>query len=680
MAAVSIGALRVDAVLETKRFEKGTVVMRKELNAANRAIREFQTPVEKHNEKMARYRDLVDKGALSQKHFTEIGRRMTKGLLDTARAQSASNKEKMKAEAATKRLAAEEQRRIQILEKQRQRQERLNREVAKYAKVTRDAQSAQRGRLNLMFGGQGPGGQSGGMLGGAMTGAMAGRMGGAGGLGRLLGPLAAGLGIGQAGRFSLSSFMDVQQAEADFKVLAGSAEAGRRSIEEFRDLAARTPLEFPQVTKAARTLMSFGVAADQTTDVMRRLGEVSGGNSERFQSLALVYGQVAANQKLMGQDLLQFVNAGFNPLLEMSEKTGKSMSELRDEMSQGAITFDMVAEAIRSATDEGGRFNGRLDEMSKTLRGKLSILRSDLSKFGASVGSALAPFASFAADTASTGLRGYTAIGEALVSAQKSVGIIKRDQSEIQARLPYAVRDMSGIAEAARKWRRATGEIAKTKPLPGSVFDPNKDEADSQKIRDEIEALKDKNLVLQLGEERAAEFFEKRRINEMFASQAEKDRLRRHLEQNKELQKAKELEEERLQLVKMQEEKAKRQAELERQRQEARRRSMVEEALNAAEQKFADDERRREQQRKDIAQGPGTGEQSLASFMASQQNQAIADAVMPKRKTPGEAELLVEAKKQLAALQREEDRDKRRMQILERIAKASEDNKFKRIR
>lgn len=69
------------------------------------------------------------------------------------------------------------------------------------------------------------------------------------------------------------------------------------------------------------------------------------------------------------------VNAGFNPLEEISRKTGKSIGELKNEMSKGAITSKMVQDAFISATSAGGKFFGMSSEGAKTLNGQISMLQ-----------------------------------------------------------------------------------------------------------------------------------------------------------------------------------------------------------------------------------------------------------------------------------------------------------------
>ena len=120
--------------------------------------------------------------------------------------------------------------------------------------------------------------------------------------------------------------------------------------------------------------MSFGMSAEEAQKRMKQLGDISQGDAEKFKSLTLAFAQMSSTGKLTGQDLMQMINAGFNPLEEISRKTGKSIGELKDEMSKGAISADMVAEAFASATSEGGRFYGSMEAQSKTFSGQMATL------------------------------------------------------------------------------------------------------------------------------------------------------------------------------------------------------------------------------------------------------------------------------------------------------------------
>lgn len=195
------------------------------------------------------------------------------------------------------------------------------------------------------------------------------------------------VGIGlayRAARIAQDAFresMEFEQRQMSFEVFLGSARDAEALMERLRNFSARTPLTIDTTTQSAKTLLQFGVAQDDIMQRLQQLGDISGGSTEAMQRLSLAFGQITANTRLQGQELRQLVEAGFNPLQVISEKTGESMSSLRVKMEEGAISVDMVAEALEEATGEGGRFNGMLDRIAEeTAGGQIQILRGELQK------------------------------------------------------------------------------------------------------------------------------------------------------------------------------------------------------------------------------------------------------------------------------------------------------------
>lgn len=167
---------------------------------------------------------------------------------------------------------------------------------------------------------------------------------------------------------------DLEQSKVSFTVLTGSAEKANALISSARTMSIKTPFESSDLLNAAQMMLNFGIAQEDVMGHMQRLGDVSGGNKEKFQGLTLAFSQMQSTGRLMGQDLLQMINAGFNPLQEISKRTGKTLAELKTEMEAGGISADMVTQAFIDATGAGGRFNGMLDKQSNTLAGKWSTL------------------------------------------------------------------------------------------------------------------------------------------------------------------------------------------------------------------------------------------------------------------------------------------------------------------
>lgn len=170
---------------------------------------------------------------------------------------------------------------------------------------------------------------------------------------------------------------DMQNYFSNFETMLGSAEAATEHVSQLKEFAAATPFEMSDLANASKTLLAFGTDVNDVMPTMKMLGDVSLGNKDKFNSLALVFGQVSSQGKLMGQDLLQMINAGFNPLQVISERTGESMASLKDRMSKGEIGIEEVTQAFQWATEEGGKFAGGMEKASKTFDGLISTLKDN---------------------------------------------------------------------------------------------------------------------------------------------------------------------------------------------------------------------------------------------------------------------------------------------------------------
>ena len=179
------------------------------------------------------------------------------------------------------------------------------------------------------------------------------------------------------GKVGLEYNAQMENYITNFTTLLGSTEAAAKKVEELKKMAAQTPFGMEDLAQATQTLLAFGVEANKTTPILKALGDVSLGNKERFQSLALAFGQVSSAGKLTGQDLNQMINAGFNPLEYIAKRTGESMEQLRDRMSKGGITAKEVEQAFIDATSAGGQFAGGMEAASHTFDGMISTMKDN---------------------------------------------------------------------------------------------------------------------------------------------------------------------------------------------------------------------------------------------------------------------------------------------------------------
>lgn len=165
----------------------------------------------------------------------------------------------------------------------------------------------------------------------------------------------------------------------NFKVMLGSEEAAATKLSEIRKMAASTPFSLDDLTGGTQTLLQFGIAADDTTGVLQRLGDISLGNAEKLQTLTRAYGKMSSAQKVTLENVNMMIDAGFNPLNQICDATGESMSDLYKRISDGKVSFSELEAAVEAATSQGGQFYNGMLEASQTFSGRMSTLKDNVS-------------------------------------------------------------------------------------------------------------------------------------------------------------------------------------------------------------------------------------------------------------------------------------------------------------
>lgn len=215
---------------------------------------------------------------------------------------------------------------------------------------------------------------------------------------------------------------EMQMLNRSFEVLLGSKEKSDAYVGEIKDYALVSPLSVTDVSKAAKLLLGFNVEAEKTIPIIKSIGDITMGDSQKFGSLTLAFAQTSAAGRLMGQDLNQMINAGFNPLQIMSDKTGKSIAILRKEMSEGAISSQMVADAFASATAEGGKFHGMIERSSDGIRNAQNQLTGAIEETLNSIGESQEGIIKGSYEIATQLVQNYDKVGRVIVGLIATYG------------------------------------------------------------------------------------------------------------------------------------------------------------------------------------------------------------------------------------------------------------------
>ena len=195
----------------------------------------------------------------------------------------------------------------------------------------------------------------------------------------------AALGLGKIAKdfasAGISFNASIEQYQTSFEVMTGSAEKAAQITQQLKQIAANTPFELPQLADTTQLLMNYGFTADDAMKKMQMLGDISQGSADKMTRIATAYGQMSSAGKVSLEDVKQMIEAGFNPLQEISKSTGESMASLYDRISDGSLSVDEITASMERSTSAGGKYFQSMDKQSQTLNGKISTLKDTFNEF-----------------------------------------------------------------------------------------------------------------------------------------------------------------------------------------------------------------------------------------------------------------------------------------------------------
>lgn len=212
----------------------------------------------------------------------------------------------------------------------------------------------------------------------------------------------------------LSYNRDMESYLTNFKVMLGDEQLAAEKLEEIRKMAASTPFTLSDLTEGTQTLLQFGIAADDTTNVLQMLGDISLGNADKMQTLVRAYGKMSSAQKVTLENVNMMIDAGFNPLNQICEATGESMADLYKRISDGKVGFEELQAAVEAATSQGGQFYNGMLEASQTFNGRLSTLQDNVAALTGKLTDGL-----------------FSALGDLIVKANELVVSITEDDQKL---------------------------------------------------------------------------------------------------------------------------------------------------------------------------------------------------------------------------------------------------------
>ena len=179
------------------------------------------------------------------------------------------------------------------------------------------------------------------------------------------------------GKIGLEYNSQMEQYTTNFTTMLGSQEAAVKKVEELKKFAASTPLSMDDLAKGTQTLLAFGVESENSTGILRQLGDIALGDADKMQRLSTAFGKATAAGKLSGEVVQQMIDAGWNPLIQISQAAGETMEETQKRMSAGAISIEELQAAMEAVTTGTGQFAGGMEAASHTTQGLISTLKDN---------------------------------------------------------------------------------------------------------------------------------------------------------------------------------------------------------------------------------------------------------------------------------------------------------------
>lgn len=218
---------------------------------------------------------------------------------------------------------------------------------------------------------------------------------------------------------------EFQQFEIAFETMLGSGQKAKGMISDIANLAASTPFDMKGVVNGAKQLLAYGFAANEITDTMRRLGDVSAGLGLNLQDLTWLYGTTMVQGRLFTRDLMQFTGRGIPLTEELAKQFGVTKDKVSELVTAGKVGFPEVKKAIESLTNEGGKFGGLMEKQSHSITGQISNIQDTIEMAINDLGTQTEGLMNDALDITSKVIDHWKEIGEVILAAASAIGLYK---------------------------------------------------------------------------------------------------------------------------------------------------------------------------------------------------------------------------------------------------------------
>lgn len=253
-----------------------------------------------------------------------------------------------------------------------------------------------------------------------------------------------------AGKAVISTGVDynsqMEQYTVAFTNMLGSADKAESALAQIKQDAAKTPFDTAGLVKANQYLISTGEDAKSARNIIMALGDAvkaTGGGNDELSRMAQNLQQIKNAGKATSADIKQFAYAGIDVYGILADYTGKSTADVQ----KMSISYDLLTNALLSASEEGGRYFGAMETQSQTLDGRIRTLKDNATQLAGALTEGIASTKGEVVNVATGWVQELTdSLQTGGVASMVETGGVLAGEA-IDSFTDYAVNNMDGVLD-----------------------------------------------------------------------------------------------------------------------------------------------------------------------------------------------------------------------------------------
>lgn len=164
------------------------------------------------------------------------------------------------------------------------------------------------------------------------------------------------------------------------RAMLNDINAADKIFSQTKALAVQSPFQFMNLMGFSKQLAAFSVPVSELFETTKMLSDISAGLGVDMGRIVLAYSQIRSAAVLRGSEVRQLTEAGV-PILEdlakmftQMEGQAVTIGEVFERISTRQVPFEMVEQAFKNMTSEGGKFYRMQEVQAETLRGQVTNL------------------------------------------------------------------------------------------------------------------------------------------------------------------------------------------------------------------------------------------------------------------------------------------------------------------